>query len=148
MKLTRSLLCLVTWYLPLIATNSIGSSEKLFAELGSYRKITVAVSERIPFVVLDQNETLMGLDVQILENFAKKFKLQIDYVIVDASLNYVFSNEQEFRKFSMQTNLRYFLRIFSYFQSFSFSTDVLISYIIILFLVKSIYSPVDWTKQS
>ena len=118
MKLTHSTLLLIFWCLPFIATKGHASSGKLSAELGSDRRITVAISERIPFVILGRNRTSMGLDVQILENFAKKFHLQIDYVIINSSLNCAFSNGQHFRSFSIQTNLRYFL---AHFFTFLFS---------------------------
>lgn len=85
----------------------------------SIRRITVALSEQIPFVILNQNKTPTGLDVLIIENFAEKFHLQIDYVIFTSSLNYIFSNEKIFGEFSIENNLRY-ISITQTFSSFQF----------------------------
>lgn len=72
----------------------------------SDHRITVALSEQFPFVFLDQNETPKGLDVLIIENFAKQLYVQIDYVIFNSSLNYVFANKKHFSAFYVQNNLR------------------------------------------
>lgn len=71
-----------------------------------YRKITVAVSEQKPFSYLDQNGKPKGIDVEIIENFGRKFNLQIDYVPFNTSLNFQFINEKNFRRFSKKNDLR------------------------------------------
>lgn len=71
------------------------------------QKITVALSERRPFVILDQNGTPKGLDISIIENFAKKFHLQIDYIVINSSLNYVFANEESSIASSIFNDLKY-----------------------------------------
>lgn len=62
-------------------------------------KITVAVSERKPFVVIDQSGKPKGLDVLIIEHFARKFNLHIDFIIVNASLNYIFASNKNFMEY-------------------------------------------------
>lgn len=71
------------------------------------QKITVALSERKPFAMLDQNGTPKGLDVLIVENFAQKFHLQIDYVVINSSLNYIFTNEEYLLASSIFDDLKY-----------------------------------------
>lgn len=56
------------------------------------REITVALSERKPFVILNQNEAPKGLDVLIIENFASKNNLRIKYRVINSSLNTALSN--------------------------------------------------------
>lgn len=102
-------------------------------------RITVAFSERRPFVILKQNHTPQGLDVQMIENFANQMNLRIDYVAMNTSLNYAFASEKHFSAFMIQTNLRYFLE-FSYYHIIGLNGY---SYRLI---VKSIYSWVLWTK--
>lgn len=68
-------------------------------DIPSDHKITVALSERKPFTYLDQNGVPKGLDILIIENFAKKFKFQLDFIIVNSSLNYIFTNEEYLRDF-------------------------------------------------
>lgn len=70
------------------------------------RKITVAISERRPFVTVDQNGRQSGLDVSIIENFAKKFHFQVEYVKINQSLNSVFSMK-DFNENKIQQVLRY-----------------------------------------
>lgn len=57
------------------------------------RKITVAIPTRNSIAVLDRNAIPRGLDVLIVENFAQKFDLQIDYIVINSSLDRVLSNE-------------------------------------------------------
>lgn len=67
--------------------------------------ITVALSERIPFAFFDPNGTPKGLDVLIIENFARKFKLKIDYLAVNTSLNHIFATKQDWNTFLIENNL-------------------------------------------
>lgn len=69
------------------------------------REITVALSERPPFVIFDRNGTPNGLDVLIIKNFAKKLKLQIDFLIVNTSLNQVFATKQDWSSFPIGRHL-------------------------------------------
>lgn len=69
------------------------------------RIITVALSERIPFVIFDRNGTPNGLDILIIENFGRKFNLQIDYLVVNSSLNQVLMTKQDWSSFSIGSHL-------------------------------------------
>lgn len=62
----------------------------------SKKTVTIALSERKPFVTFDQNGMPTGLDVSIINNFAQKFNLQISFLIVNVSLNFVFAREENF----------------------------------------------------
>lgn len=77
-----------------------------FSKLHPDHKITVALSERDPFVVFNQNGAPKGLDILIIENFARKLNLKIDYFLVNISLNYIFTDENHFNAFPDQTSLR------------------------------------------
>lgn len=68
-------------------------------------KVTVTLSERKPFLMLYKNGTPKGLDVLVIENFARNNNLQIDYYIINT-----FENTNFNEKFSTQTNSRYSLR--------------------------------------
>lgn len=59
-------------------------------------KIIVALSERKPFVILNSKKEPRGLDVIMIQNFAEKFSFDVKYVVVNESLNYVFSDEHFF----------------------------------------------------
>lgn len=72
------------------------------------RKITVTIPTRNPIAIFDQNSVARGLDVLILENFAQKFDLQINYIAVNTSLNHIFSDEYG----SNALLLRYVLTVF------------------------------------
>lgn len=82
----------------------------LYSDVNFKQKITVALSERKPFVFHDQNGILKGLDVSIIESFAKKHNLLINYVFVNVSLNYVFTNE-DFTSLPAHVNFRYTFKI-------------------------------------
>lgn len=58
----------------------------------SLNKLTVLVSQSKPFAFYE-NGVLKGLDVNIVENFAKKIKLIIRYIHATESLNEVFLTE-------------------------------------------------------
>lgn len=82
-------------------------AEHLRLELGTGHRISVAVSERNPFVVFDQNGgQSIGLDVSIVKNFAKKFGFEIDYTVLNASLNYIFANKENLKTFPVETITR------------------------------------------
>lgn len=86
--------------------NSGEAVQKNASKLYPDYKITVALSERNPFVILNQNGAPKGLDILIIENFARKSNLQIDYFLVNMSLNYIFVDEDSFNAFPDQTSLR------------------------------------------
>lgn len=60
--------------------------------------ITVMVSQSKPFAFYE-NHSLKGLDVHIMENFANRFKLQIEYILTNETLNEVFSTNDRFEQF-------------------------------------------------
>lgn len=74
-------------------------------QVRSQEKIIVAFTERKLFVMLDEDGTPKGLDVLVIQNFVRKFNLQVDYYIMDTYENYNF-NEEYSDEFSTQTNLR------------------------------------------
>lgn len=49
-------------------------------------KITVGLSKRDSVMLLNQNRVLKSLDLSIIENFGQKFKLQVDFLIVNKSV--------------------------------------------------------------
>lgn len=59
-------------------------------------KIAVTLSERNPFVIYNPKGNPRGLDVVIIQNFAKQFNFVIKYVFVNESLNHVFSDDKYF----------------------------------------------------
>lgn len=61
------------------------------------QKITVAFSERTPFVKVSEKK-LIGVDISIIENFARHYKFQISYVNLNTSLNHIFIEENEYNK--------------------------------------------------
>lgn len=74
---------------------------------GNVHTITVALSEQKPFVSFDENGSPYGLDVSIIENFVKKLNLQANYVVINTSLNYIFSNEKTFNSYLVGSSLKY-----------------------------------------
>lgn len=50
--------------------------------------------------VFDGGQSIKGVDVDIIENFARKFNLKVKYIIADEPLREIFSNEQHFEIFS------------------------------------------------
>lgn len=64
--------------------------------------INVLISERNPFFILEKTGSPRDLDVSIIENFAVKFNLQINYIFINSSLNSVVANEDHFNEFSSQ----------------------------------------------
>lgn len=60
----------------------------------SNRKITVVIPKQNPVALLDDNDIRRGLDVLIIENFAQKFNLPINFKITKYSANYILSNQE------------------------------------------------------
>lgn len=69
-------------------------------------EIMVAFSQRQPFVFRSEDQVLKGLDVLIVENFAKKFQLQIKYIEFNTSLNVMLNDEGSMGHFLLAKNLR------------------------------------------
>lgn len=85
----------------------IAGAAKIPADhMNTKNKIIVAVSERKPFVVFNPNGPPTGLDVLIIENFAKKMRLNVEYVRVNESLDALLA-EKGRNKFSLRATLRY-----------------------------------------
>lgn len=61
-----------------------------------------AKSVKTVTVMLPQNNpsALKRLEMNILENFGKKFKLSIEYVATNETLNFVFDAKRRFERFS------------------------------------------------
>lgn len=58
-------------------------------------------SNREPFVIEDKiNYVLNGLDVSIMENFAKKFNFKTEYIRSNQPLNLAFHSEEAFQNFT------------------------------------------------
>src|SRR5215468_785866 len=93
-------------WLMIISKSSQATAKKSFPKLSPHHDITVTLSERKPFVILNENGQPQGLDTLIIENFAHKFNLKIKYFVVNTSLNYIFSNENNFNAFPDQASLR------------------------------------------
>ena len=68
------------YFIGIIAFFTVYSSEA--------RRITVMVAKSD-----DRVESLKGLDVQVIENFAKKMKLQLKYIVTNKTLGTVFDLE-------------------------------------------------------
>lgn len=75
-------------------------------ERSSAKEITVAFGNRKPFATYQPNGNPKGFDVSIVDNFARKFNLQANYLFVNASLNLIFANESNFQKSTHQDVLR------------------------------------------
>lgn len=69
-------------------------------------KITVAISEQKPFTQFDEDAVPRGLDVMIIEQFAMKHNLQVNYVIVNLSMNKIFASERFSKAFPVDMILR------------------------------------------
>lgn len=62
----------------------------------SNRSITVMASVAEPFVIYDRKtSTLKGLDVDIINSFAKKHNLLVKFVLTDEKVNEVFMDGAE-----------------------------------------------------
>lgn len=60
------------------------------------REIRVMISEHIPFGFFQENNIEVvpdGLDVLILENFAKKYGIRVEFIATNESLNTILHSE-------------------------------------------------------
>lgn len=62
-------------------------------EVRADNRIIVAFSEQKPFAELSKGGLVTGLEVIILDNFAKKYNLQMNYCLVNGSLNCILRNQ-------------------------------------------------------
>ena len=83
------------------------------SESKSLNKLTVMVSQSKPFA-FHENGVLKGLDVNIVENFAKKLILKVNYILANESLNYVFSTEESFDKFAQSIHELYVILLINF----------------------------------
>lgn len=60
-------------------------------------KLTVMASQIKPFVFYE-NRLLKGLEVDMIENFAKQFNLSIEYIVTNESLNEIFNSKDHAEK--------------------------------------------------
>lgn len=68
-------------------------NSSLNSNKNSNRSITVMASVAEPFVIYDRkSSTLKGLDVDIINNFAQKHKLNVKFVLTDEIPNEVFKD--------------------------------------------------------
>lgn len=70
-------------------------------EARSMESIKVMVSQAEPFTYFDvKSQSLMGLDIEIIKNFAKKFKLKAKFILMNESLNELFTSENRIKHFT------------------------------------------------
>ena len=70
-------------------------------------KVIVGFSKREPFVYANQLGTLKGLDISIMENFARKFNLKLEFVEQKISLNELSNNNKKvFEDYVQQSGLQ------------------------------------------
>lgn len=63
-------------------------------------QLTVMASPIEPFVILSPNKSeLIGLDVKIIENFAKRFKVEAKFIMTNESLLEMFSSDDRTARF-------------------------------------------------
>lgn len=74
-------------------------------------RITVLLSERKPFAAVNRNGRQKKLDVLLIEKFAQKFNLEVNYLTVNVSLSYIFASKENLDTFENLFLLRY-VRIF------------------------------------
>lgn len=69
---------------------------------GSFDAITVMIFDRFPFIIhSNESDSLKycGLDILLLENFAKKYNLRMNYVETNVSVSEVFTSEEHIKEF-------------------------------------------------
>lgn len=69
-----------------------------FLVINSTREITVMVAQSKPFAFYE-NHSFKGLEIDLLENFAKRTKLKIKYHETDENLKKIFSSWQQTEQF-------------------------------------------------
>lgn len=66
-------------------------------QVESMHKTTVLISKTTSFHSSQQMSALERLDLKIIETFAKKYKLEIEYIIANETLNEIFGSENGFK---------------------------------------------------
>lgn len=66
------------------------------------RSIVVAVPRSDPFFV-HQNSSQNGLDIKIIETFAKKIKHSVEYMVINGTLSEVFATEDAIKPIFQQS---------------------------------------------
>lgn len=70
-------------------------------EIKSEQKVKVMLSQSKSIIENEiGNQGIQRLDFEIIEKFAKKFKLKIEFIITNETLNEIFSDECFFQEFS------------------------------------------------
>lgn len=69
-------------------------------------KIIVGFTKREPFVYTDQHGNRNGLDIMIMENFARKHNLKLEYIEHNISLNEISNNKKAFEEYIQQDDLQ------------------------------------------
>lgn len=69
-------------------------------------RIVVGFSNRQPFVYTNTKGKLQGLDVLVIQNFARKFNFTINYIEYNISLNDISNIEQIFKEYIHRDDLR------------------------------------------
>lgn len=64
----------------------VSAEKQSSVDKNSKDKITVGLLKRDSVMLLNQNRVLKSFDLSIIENFGKKFNLQVDYLIVNKSV--------------------------------------------------------------
>lgn len=90
------------------------TSEHFWKTVYSNSDITVLLEEQKPFTTPGPKGIPKLLDVFILENFSHKFKLKVNYFIVNASSYGTFGNRANHTKYSDASLLRYDEHLFSF----------------------------------
>lgn len=70
------------------------------------KRITIGYSKREPFVYTNRVGELRGLDVMIMENFARKFNLKLEYIEHNISLNEISNDNEAFEEYIQQDDLK------------------------------------------
>lgn len=68
----------------------------------SIRKITVMASVSKPFI-FHENKSLKGMEIELINGFANKFELNVDYIVANESLKEVFNNVNRSNQFMQST---------------------------------------------
>lgn len=86
------------FFLKLIITEELSIEPK--------KRITVGFFKREPFIYTNNIGKLMGLDVVIMENFARKFNFELKYIEHNISLNEISNNREIFADYMQQSHLK------------------------------------------
>lgn len=71
--------------------------------VGSMHKTTVLITKPTQFHDAHEMSAFERLDLKLIETFAKKYKLEIEYITANETLNEMFGTEHEFKKLIKST---------------------------------------------